>query len=480
MKFIEIANLFESLQNKSKRLDKILILRDFYLNNKKDTPLVFDVMVGNFQRTINKKTIGISLKTIFDVISFVSKASVNDVEKRFNKIGDVGLLAVEFLSEGKQKSLFDNKLNFDDIISSFEEISKTKGTNSNKIKKERLSKLFLSAKEDVEYKFLARLLIDDLRIGVSIGVLKEACVNSFFPKLLGAHKYCYSCNFFNLNNDKCLKCSKKIDDNQEELISKRYKLVEVDTPKGEVGLGDFIGEYKDVDLIKFMLRIDSSKYVVKHEMPREIYKRFVDFFEKKYNLINSFSLILPEISSSLLSILNVEIILGTPILSMLGTRSNTVSDSFDISGMPALVDFKYDGLRVQIHNNCGFVKLFSRNLEDITTQFPEVVDFVVDNFSDCSFVLDSECVGFDFEKQEFLDFQILSRRILRKNVEEVSHISVVVKAFDIMYFNGKTLIDENYTKRREILETLFIDRELVQKVNIDFNKLKKMNKNFEY
>lgn len=481
MKFIDIANLFESLEMRNKRLEKILLLRDFYFKFPKETPLIFDVIAQNFQRDINKKTIGISLKTVFSVLAFVSKVSENDIEKKFNKIGDIGVVAQNILEESKQESLFSNDLIFEDIISTFKNISKTIGTNSNKKKKEVLSKLFLSAKQGVEHKFLARLLIDDLRIGVSVGVLKEACVNIFFPKISGVHRYCRSCDYFNLNNEKCVLCGKKIEDeNQEDIISKKYKLVEIDTPKKEIGLGEFIGEYSKEDLVKFMLRIDKQKYIVKNEYPREIYKEFVSIFEKKYNVNNSFCDILPKISQNLAEVLNYEINIGNPILSMLGTRANTVEDSFEISGKPAFIDFKYDGLRVQIHNNFGEVRLFSRNLDELTVQFPDVVDFIKTNFSDKKFVLDSECVGFDFDKMEFLPFQMLSKRILSKNFGEVSHIKVVVKAFDIMKLGDKTLIDESYQMRREILEELFLNKKIKQKISFDIEKLKKMHQNFEY
>lgn len=481
MYFIDIANLFESLEKRNKRLDKILLLRDFYLRFPKETPLIFDVIAQNFQREISKKTIGISLKTIFSVLAFVSKVNENDIEKKFNRIGDIGVLAQEILIENKQSSLFSNKLNFEDIINSFKNISKTNGTNSNKIKKEFLSKLFLSANNPVEYKFLARLLIDDLRIGVSIGVLKEACVNIFFPKILFVHKYCKICDYFNLNNEKCIICSKKIEDeNQEEFISKKYKLLEIDTPKEDIGLEEFIGKYSKEDLVKFMLRVDKEKYILKNQNPREIYKQFISIFEKKYNVNNSFSDILPKISENLAEVLNCEIQIGKPILSMLGTRSNNIEDSFNISQRPAFIDFKYDGLRVQIHNNLGEVKLFSRNLDDITKQFPEIVDFIKINFSDKIFVLDTECVGFNFDKMEFLPFQMLSKRILSKNFSEVSHIKVVVKAFDIMKIDNKTLIDESYQKRREILENLFLNKKIKQKISFEIEKLKKINQNFEY
>lgn len=472
MDFLEIAKLFENLDGRSKRLEKVLILRDFLLENKKDGKIVFDILAKNYQREINKKNISISVKTIFSVISSISKTREIDIEKKFNKLGDLGSVSVEVLKEKYQQSLLSKKLTIEFINKSLNEIAIITGTNSNKKKKEILSNLYLYANSAVEYKYLSRLLIDDLRIGVSEGVLREAAVNAYFPNVLSIHLICPKCLYVNLHMTNCLKCKTKLDSKgQDELSQKKYQIVELETPKKETSLLDYDIEY-EIKPIEFALRRNRNKYILKSSNSREVYNAFLQYFEKKYNLLNSFRKLLKELDDDILNILNFNIILGSPIKSMLGTRKNTIKDSLELTGLPAFLDYKYDGLRVQIHNNKGEIELFSRNLDNITKQFPEVVDFIRNNFSDLSFVLDTECVGYDFEKEEFLPFQVLSRRIMTKDFSEVSHINVVVKAFDILYIDGKTLIDESYQNRREILEGLFLNRDLKQKLHFDVKKLK--------
>lgn len=474
MDFDVVATLFESLEKRSKRLEKILLLRDFLLENKEEAPLIFDFIVGNFQREHDKKLLGISLKTLFDVLSFIGKSEEKVIEKIFNKNGDIGITFVEVISKtNKQGSLFiSKKLKFQDILTTFKKISEISGTNKNKLKKELLVNLFMLAKKKEEYKFLARLLIDDLRIGVSEGVLKEAVVNSYFPNILGINLMC-ECGYLNLNLEKCFSCSKILDiKNNSEIISKKYKLIQVGTPKGEIGLETFIGKKEKDEIIKFTLRLKRDTHVIQTENPRIIYNTFLELYEMKYNCINSFEKTIKDLNKDITHVIETKIEIGTPIRSMLGTRTNTIESSFEITGKPSLIDFKYDGLRVQIHNKNGEIKLYSRNLDEITKQFPEVVEFIKENFSDLTFVIDAECVGFDFDKMQFLPFQTLSRRIMSKNIDDVSHIKVVVKAFDIMYLNGKTLINEPYLKRRELLEGLFINRDLIQKIEIDIKKIK--------
>jgi DNA ligase-1 len=215
-------------------------------------------------------------------------------------------------------------------------------------------------------------------------------------------------------------------------------------------------------------------HLIKTQNPRELYNLFLTKFELKYNTINSFEEVLGELKNNLSLVLDINIQLGKPLRSMLGGATKSVEEAYDVTGKPAFLDYKYDGLRVQIHNNKGEVHLFSRNLENITKQFPEVVEFVKDNFSDVSFVCDSECVGFDFEKQVFLPFQMLSRRILTKKIDEVSHIHVVVKLFDIMFLNGETLLEKGYVERRELLEELLVNRPLKQKLHFKVEKIKNL------
>ncbi|NCC71415.1 hypothetical protein EOM09_07595 [bacterium] len=219
--------------------------------------------------------------------------------------------------------------------------------------------------------------------------------------------------------------------------------------------------------MKFSLRLNPQTDIIKTKESRELYNFFLQSFENKYNLINSFSDSIKEISIDLQNVLKTQIILNKPIKSMLGTRINTINEAFETCEKPCFSDFKYDGLRIQIHNNFGKVTFFSRNLDDITKQFPELVKIIQDNFSDISFVLDTECVGFDFEKKEFLPFQILSRRIMSKKFDDVSQIKVVLKAFDIIYLNGETLLNTKFEERRDLLESLFIRRKLIFLKNIN-------------
>ena len=424
MEFSVIANLFEELEVKKKRLDKVDLLKNFLLNNPKESPIIFDLICGNYQRKIEKRKIGISLKTIFSSLSTISSKNELEIEKKFNEIGDIGGVAQEVITQKRGSNLVKRKLSLKQIIETLDKISNTSGKNSNKRKREMVSELYYSISLPVEYKFLSRLLIDDLRVGVSEGTLREVCCCALFASIDG--------------------------------VEQTKKNLTKNIEKNEISIEEFI----ELD--------NKDNLVVKNS--RETYNELLSIFEKKYNILVSFEEIIEELRKDKNNLFKYEIKLGKPFKSMLGPRSTSITDAFEKTLKPALLDFKYDGLRVQIHNNKGKVDLFTRNLDNITKQFPEIVEYIKTNFSDLSFVLDSECVGYDFEKRKFIPFQVFSKRILTKELRSVSHISVAVRTFDIVYLNGETIFKKPYKERREILESLFFNRKLVQKQKIlDFS-----------
>jgi DNA ligase-1 len=152
---------------------------------------------------------------------------------------------------------------------------------------------------------------------------------------------------------------------------------------------------------------------------------------------------------------------------MLAQRSKTLDDAFDTVGRPAAFEYKYDGIRMQIHYD-NSVHIFTRSLEDVTDQFPEVKEYVEEHVLDSeqfrdlpgegnpSFVLDAEAVSYNAETKEYEPFQTISQRIKRKyNIEEHRRKHPVeVNVFDILYLNDEEYVDEPYEDRRELIESI--------------------------
>jgi len=123
-------------------------------------------------------------------------------------------------------------------------------------------------------------------------------------------------------------------------------------------------------------------------------------------------------------------------------------------------EFKYDGLRGQIHYKNGQYNLFSRNQIDMTEAYPDVIDVfreVVDTTKVKSFIMDSEIVAFNHETQRILPFQRLSMRG-RKNVDQNQiEVQVCVFAFDLMFLNDESLLDKTFRERRQTLNDNFAE-----------------------
>jgi DNA ligase 1 len=117
---------------------------------------------------------------------------------------------------------------------------------------------------------------------------------------------------------------------------------------------------------------------------------------------------------------------------------------------------KYDGFRVQIHKNGDKISMFSRNLENMTHMFPELIAGALGQIKTKTAILDSEALAYNPDSEEFLPFQETTKRRRKHNIEEVAK-TLPLKAFvfDILYKDGKSLIDEPLHERLKILkETL--------------------------
>ena len=109
-----------------------------------------------------------------------------------------------------------------------------------------------------------------------------------------------------------------------------------------------------------------------------------------------------------------------------------------------------------IHKKGKEIKLFTRRLENVSKQFPEVVDYINKYVKGKDFILDSEAVGFDSKTKEYTSFQHISQRIRRKyDIEKLQkELPVELNVFDILYYNGKSQIDVPYKDRAKLLRKI--------------------------
>ncbi|MEM2875575.1 MAG: ATP-dependent DNA ligase, partial [Candidatus Bathyarchaeia archaeon] len=146
--------------------------------------------------------------------------------------------------------------------------------------------------------------------------------------------------------------------------------------------------------------------------------------------------------------------LGRPIRPMLAERMSSAEEILERLNGSASAEFKYDGLRIQAHISPKVVYLFSRRMENITSQFPDVAEALQKSLKVEEAVVEGECVAVDPNTGEMYPFQMVSRRRGRKYEIErmVEEIPVNIHLFDILYLNGVDMTKKPYLERRKELE----------------------------
>jgi len=176
-----------------------------------------------------------------------------------------------------------------------------------------------------------------------------------------------------------------------------------------------------------------------------------DIVENAFNVMpNLAELAYRAMNYGIDSLASIKLVPGIPIRAMLAERLPSLKDILDRMGGKFAIEYKYDGLRVQVHKVGDRVELFSRRLERITSQFPDIVKEMKQRIKAETAIMDGEAVPYNLETNEMLPFQEISRRRGRKYDldETMERIPVVVFLFDVMMLNGKSLLDFPYTERR--------------------------------
>ncbi len=152
--------------------------------------------------------------------------------------------------------------------------------------------------------------------------------------------------------------------------------------------------------------------------------------------------------------------IGTPIKMMLAQRVKQISDIKEYMDTIAAEE-KYDGERMQMHKRGDNVVIFSRRLENISNQFPDVIAAIKKQVKAKECIIEGEAVP--VIKGKIQPFQLLMQRRRKYGVEEyVKKIPVTAFLFDLLYLNGKSYIKEDYPKRHSALEKIVKQNRIIQ------------------
>jgi DNA ligase-1 len=190
-------------------------------------------------------------------------------------------------------------------------------------------------------------------------------------------------------------------------------------------------------------------------------KEAYSLVQESYDKTNDLALVFEEACKGKSSLKQAEIVPGKPIKVMLAQKAETIEQAFETVGKPCAIEYKYDGFRMLINkDNKGEIKIFTRRLEQVTNQFPEATAYVQKYVSGKNFVIDSEAVGYNPETKEYKPFQDISQRIKRKyDIDKLQkQLPVEINVFDILYYNGKSLLKEPFQERRKLIEKIIQEK----------------------
>ncbi|MDO8481056.1 MAG: ATP-dependent DNA ligase [Nanoarchaeota archaeon] len=387
MQYAALVGVYRQLASTSKRLEKTRIIAELIKEDSSSEVVL--LLQGRVFPNWDDRKIGVASRIVIKAISKASGQPEKEVEQQWKKTGDLGLAAQELFSKKSQSTLFSESLTVKKVYANLTKLASAEGQGAVEQKLNLISQLLTSASPE-ECRYLTRTVLEDLRVGVGEGSMRDAIVWAFFPE--------------------------------------------------EIELGEDVGN-------------------------RDKYNEVASAVQEAYDLSNDFSEVAERARQGIEKLRDSALKVGKPLKVMLAIKAKSAEDGLERVGIPAAAEYKLDGFRIQVHKAKSKITLFTRRLEDVTTQFPDVVAVVSKRVTAESCILDCEAVGYSPETKKYLPFQSISQRIRRKyNIEVMAkRFPVELNVFDVLSLNGETLLKSPFKERRKRLESIISpkERELV-------------------
>ncbi|KAG6888092.1 hypothetical protein C0992_009631 [Termitomyces sp. T32_za158] len=346
--------------------------------------------------------LGLGPSIIFRCIQNVSGLTAQALKRLVNSTGDPGDVA--FAAKSNLRTLLPHPpLLVNYVYASLLKISRCRGQGTAKEKEKIVEKLLLAATGE-EIRFLTRTLAQNLRVGAVRATILLALSRAM---VLTPSTHL---------NDKAIEPSLHV---TTELLE-NYK----PTTGRKRGAVDPASD------------VLAAKFGFAESLIKRVYVQHPNYEDIVMALLQGGLDSLEE---------KVRLTIGIPLHPTLGSPTRSLEEVYDVcQTRPFVAEFKYDGQRAQIHGSREgdkiLVSLFSRHLEDMTSKYPDVVQYVITFFNDhpetTSFILDTEIVpiGPGGGLRSFQDLSSRARKDVR--LQDVQ-VFVSILAFDLMYLNGE-------------------------------------------
>jgi DNA ligase-1 len=178
--------------------------------------------------------------------------------------------------------------------------------------------------------------------------------------------------------------------------------------------------------------------------------------ERAYNICSDLGRVADMLArEGLEAIKKIQVKTFEPIRPMLAERLPSPEEILEKLCGKCLAEFKYDGERIQAHKQGNNVTLYSRRLENISSQYPDVVDLIRKQVRAQEAIFEAECVAIDLETGDMRPFQELMHRRRKYGIETaVKQYPISLYTFDLLFVDGKDLTCEPLTIRRTALEEI--------------------------
>jgi DNA ligase 1 len=176
--------------------------------------------------------------------------------------------------------------------------------------------------------------------------------------------------------------------------------------------------------------------------------------ERAYNICSDLGLVAATLAAGgLAEVEAMQVRAGNPVRPMLAQRLSEPGEILAKLGGACAAEYKYDGIRVQAHRTAdGALELYTRRLDRVSTQFPEVVKLLQEHLGPREAILEGEVVAFDPASGELRPFQdVMFRRRKYGITEAVSDYPVSMFCFELLYADGTDLTRLPYLERRAAL-----------------------------
>ncbi|CRG97429.1 DNA ligase I, putative [Plasmodium gallinaceum] len=440
---------------------------------------------------------GVGEALILKTMSEAYSRTESSIKKDLQQIEDLGIIAEK--CSCKMRTIFPlPRLTIQSVFNELKCIPNLSGSNSQQKKREVIKKLLVSAKNS-EAKYIVRFLQQRLRIGVNSASVLQALSYAFIltrpyiPEDIIAKGKMVNEDIMKSqtksNNDTTTKIENGLEKNNIKEEKDDEKKENLENIKIEKENSDEVFDFNSlINSIKIRNeKIDKPNLFL--NIGKEGDTRLLPVFKelkKAYcenNDIDIFECMERSVKSALCELPNIEIIIqnllngddmrtlskkctvktGIPVQPMLAKPTKGIQEVLDrFSNVTFTCEYKYDGERAQIHYiDKDNIKIFSRNLENMTEKYPDVIqivkDQIVSSATEC--IIDSEVVAFDTENKKILPFQVLTTR-KRKDVDiENIKVKICLFPFDLICCNGVSVIKEPLEIRRKLLYSLLKSKE---------------------